>query len=213
MKFVSLGFFILFLLSGCITDPNSLFRPDFGNKSKNRYETPPAEKQHAGKQDITPSVSTSTNTDFSPHNKLSSAKHTRSEKISSELKLRGPEKTPVLVDQYYRQQLNLQKGDTVPGYTPPLPEKKDDSWWYRLFGTSKTLPPSASNSCYEGILTKEGVTCQAMRTVDGRLLTLGGPLRGFGAGDRVCVCGPPSVTSFCQQGTTIYVALIDDSCP
>ncbi len=213
MKFVSSAFFILFLLSGCMINPNSIFRPDFNNKSKSKYATPPADKRHAAKQNTAQSISKTKSTDLRLHSKINSGEQNRHARISSELKSRTSEKTPVLVDQYYRQQLNLHKGDTVPGYAPPPASKKNANWWNRLFGASNILPTSTSNNCYEGILTKEGVTCQAMRTGDGRLLTLGGPLRGFGPGDRVCVCGPPSVTSFCQQGTTIYIALIDDSCP
>ena len=212
MKLIPLAFFILCLLSGCLTIPNSLFRPDFANKPKSGYPIPPADKRQSGKQNTTQSVSNPTNTNLSHHNELNSGNHERPASISSELKSRTPEKTPMLVDQYYRQQLSLHKGDTMPGYAPPPATKKDDSWWYQFFGASKTLPPSTSTTCYEGILTKEGVTCQAMRTGDGRLLTLGGALRGFGPGDHVCVCGPPSVTSFCQQGTTIYIARIDKSC-
>ena len=212
MKLVSLAFFILCLLSGCLTNPKSIFRPDFANKSKSGYPIPPADKRQSAMQNTTQSISNPTTTDSSHQNEFNSVNHERPARISSELNSRIPGKTPMLVDQYYRQQLSLQKGDTNPGSAPPPVTKKDDSWWYRLFGASKTLPPSTSNNCYEGILTKEGVTCQAMRTDDGRLLTLGGALRGFGPGDRVCVCGPPSVTSFCQQGTTIYIALIDKSC-
>lgn len=212
MKLIPLAFFILCLLSGCLTIPNSIFQPDFANKSKSGHPIPPADKQQSAKQNTTQSISNPTNTNLSHHNEPNSGNHERPARISSELKSRLPEKTPILVDQYYRQQLNLHKGDTMPGYAPPTTPKTDDSWWYRLFGASKTLPPSTSTNCYEGILTNEGVTCQAMRTGDGRLLTLGGALRGFGPGDRVCVCGPPSVTSFCQQGTTIYIALIDKSC-
>lgn len=213
MKLVPLAFFILCLLSGCLTNTNSIFRPDFTNKSKSGYPIPPPDTRQAAKQNATQSTSNPRRTDLSHHHGLNFGSHERPARISSELNSRNSEKTPLSVDQYYRQQLSLHKGDTMPGYAPPPAIKKDDSWWYRLFGASKTLPPSTSTNCYEGILTKEGVTCQAMRTGDGRLLTLGGALRGFGPGDRVCVCGPPSVTSFCQQGTTIYIALIDKSCP
>ncbi len=213
MKFVSQAFVILFLLSGCMTSPNSIFRPDFKNEPKSTHTNPPADNRYAAKQNTTRSIPKTKSTDLSHHNKLDSGGHKRTARIPSELKSRVSEKTPLSVDQYYRQQLNLHRGDTVPSYAPPAATKKKGSWLYRLFGASKTLPPPTSNNCYEGILTKEGVTCQAMRTNDGRLLTLGGPLRGFGPGDRVCVCGPPSETSFCQQGTTIYLALIDDICP
>jgi len=71
---------------------------------------------------------------------------------------------------------------------------------------------AAQDGCYRGRLTAEGNTCQAMRTDGGDLLTLAGPLRGFGSGDAVCVCGIPSARQFCGQGLTLLVREIGDSC-
>ena len=68
------------------------------------------------------------------------------------------------------------------------------------------------DGCYRGRLTDEGDTCQAMRTEDGALFTLGGPLRGFGPGNRVCVCGFPAAEPFCRQGTTFIIREISDNC-
>jgi hypothetical protein len=71
---------------------------------------------------------------------------------------------------------------------------------------------AATGGCYRGRLTAEGNTCQAMRTDGGDLLTLAGPLRGFGAGDTVCVCGIPATQQFCGQGVTLLIREIDADC-
>ena len=71
---------------------------------------------------------------------------------------------------------------------------------------------SVPDGCYRGRLTDEGDTCQAMRADGGALFTLGGPLRGFGPGDRVCVCGFPAAQPFCRQGTTFIIREISDNC-
>jgi len=71
---------------------------------------------------------------------------------------------------------------------------------------------AATGGCYRGRLTAEGNTCQAMRTSAGDLLTLAGPLRGFGNGDTVCVCGIPSAQQFCGQGVTLLIREIDTDC-
>ena len=60
----------------------------------------------------------------------------------------------------------------------------------------------------KGVLTDEGVECQAFRTDAGELYTLVGDLRGFQVGDRVCVAGTIAEFSFCQQGLTIVVIWI-----
>ncbi|WP_071795193.1 lytic transglycosylase [Natronohydrobacter thiooxidans] len=57
-----------------------------------------------------------------------------------------------------------------------------------------------------GILTPEGVECQAMRGHDGQLYTLTGDLDGHDDGDVVQVRGEVQEVSICQQGTTIDVA-------
>ena len=57
-----------------------------------------------------------------------------------------------------------------------------------------------------GILTDEGVECQAMRSKDdNKLFTLIGNLEGFKNGDQVQVIGKIAEVSFCMQGTTIAV--------
>lgn len=71
---------------------------------------------------------------------------------------------------------------------------------------------AAAGGCYRGRLTAEGNTCQAMRTDGGDLLTLAGPLRGFAAGDAVCVCGVPATQQFCDQGVTLLIREISDNC-
>jgi LysM repeat protein len=55
-----------------------------------------------------------------------------------------------------------------------------------------------------GVLTGEGVECQAMRGDDGRLYTFS-RIRGYGPGDYVEVRGTIAEFSFCMQGTTINV--------
>jgi LysM repeat protein len=55
-----------------------------------------------------------------------------------------------------------------------------------------------------GVLTNEGVECQAMRSTDGRLITFA-HIPGYEAGDLVEVSGTIADFSFCQQGTTINV--------
>lgn len=91
------------------------------------------------------------------------------------------------------------------GQTQPTPGSA--SGW-----TARTARSAATDGCYRGKLTGEGNTCQAMRTENGSLLTLAGPLRGFGTGDPVCVCGVPASQQFCHQGLTLLIREISDSC-
>jgi LysM repeat protein len=56
-----------------------------------------------------------------------------------------------------------------------------------------------------GVMTDEGVECQAMRGQDGQLYTLIGDLEGYGSGDPVEVRGSEPEVDFCQQGVTIEV--------
>jgi len=77
---------------------------------------------------------------------------------------------------------------------------------------SGTRTVAAQSGCYRGKLTEEGNTCQAMRTDGGDLMTLAGPLRGFGPGDAVCVCGIPASQQFCNQGLTLLIREISDTC-
>ena len=61
-----------------------------------------------------------------------------------------------------------------------------------------------------GILTDEGVECQALRTANGQLYTLSGDLGGFKTGDKVRVKGEIAQVSTCQQGITIAVEKIQE---
>ena len=56
-----------------------------------------------------------------------------------------------------------------------------------------------------GVLTPEGVECQAMRDQGGKLYTLLSVPNGFQNGDLVVVLGKIATVSFCMQGTTIQV--------
>jgi len=73
--------------------------------------------------------------------------------------------------------------------------------------------------CVRGRLTGEGVECQALRGVDGKLYTLGKPKvaakSGVEAGVEVCACGGVVAASVCMQGTTIAVTRMShpDDCP
>jgi hypothetical protein len=81
----------------------------------------------------------------------------------------------------------------------------------RSYRPSTRTAAAAQSGCYRGRLTEEGNTCQAMRTEGGELMTLAGPLRGFGAGDSVCVCGIPASRPFCNQGMTLLIREISDT--
>lgn len=70
-----------------------------------------------------------------------------------------------------------------------------------------------AQSCVRGSLTAEGVECPALRARDGGLYTLAGDLKGFEAGDEVCVCGAPAMVSICMQGATIVLSHIGRNCP
>ena len=59
-----------------------------------------------------------------------------------------------------------------------------------------------------GTITREGVTCTALRGDDGRLYTIAGQTGEFQPGDRVRVTGDVAQMSFCQQGTTVNVRSI-----
>jgi hypothetical protein len=71
--------------------------------------------------------------------------------------------------------------------------------------TPPAPPPQTAEICVAGTLTTEGIECPALRGEDGRLYTLTGDTRGYGPGDRVCVCGTLPEVSICMQGTTIGV--------
>ncbi len=59
-----------------------------------------------------------------------------------------------------------------------------------------------------GTITREGVTCTALRGDDGRLYTITDQPGGFRPGDRVRITGDVAEMSFCQQGTTINLRSI-----
>ncbi|HEX6625455.1 MAG TPA: hypothetical protein VF064_17200 [Pyrinomonadaceae bacterium] len=67
--------------------------------------------------------------------------------------------------------------------------------------------------CYKGVLTDEGVECQAFRSEDGELFTLLGDLGGFSDGDKVVVCGTIAEISPCMQGTTLVISFIGKKAP
>lgn len=72
----------------------------------------------------------------------------------------------------------------------------------------KALPKPGKKVWVRGVLTDEGVECQALRGDDGILYTLAGPVEGYAVGDRVRVQGTIAEVSTCQQGTTIGVIKI-----
>ncbi|WP_019954175.1 LysM peptidoglycan-binding domain-containing protein [Yoonia vestfoldensis] len=59
-----------------------------------------------------------------------------------------------------------------------------------------------------GTITREGVTCTALRGDDGRLYTVTGQTAGLQPGDRVRITGEVAEMPFCQQGTTINLRSI-----
>jgi len=67
--------------------------------------------------------------------------------------------------------------------------------------------------CYAGVLTDEGVECQAFRSNEGELFTLLGDLGGFSVGDKVVVCGTIAEISPCMQGTTLVISYIGKKAP
>lgn len=87
-----------------------------------------------------------------------------------------------------------------------------------LVGQRLVVPAAAAEVTQEseteivtvtGVLTDEGVECQALRGDDGRLYTVAGDLEGFASGDRVRVEGRIAEMSFCMQGTTLTVERIE----
>ncbi|HEX2223060.1 MAG TPA: DUF5818 domain-containing protein [Thermoanaerobaculia bacterium] len=72
----------------------------------------------------------------------------------------------------------------------------------------KALPKPGKKVTVRGVLTDEGVECQALRGDDGILYTLAGRIEGYEVGDRVRVQGTIAEVSTCQQGTTIGVTKI-----
>lgn len=69
----------------------------------------------------------------------------------------------------------------------------------------------ASTLCLKGVLTDEGIECQAFRSVSDELFTLIGDLKGYKTGDKVVVCGVVADFSFCMQGTTLIMNWIGDA--
>lgn len=93
---------------------------------------------------------------------------------------------------------------TTPAVPPASPTSTSTS-------TSSTLappPPKVGAVTVVGILTDEGVECQALRSdSDHRLYTIGNQ-PGFKNGDRVIVTGSIAAMSVCQQGTTLAVSSV-----
>jgi hypothetical protein len=71
------------------------------------------------------------------------------------------------------------------------------------------LHPPAELVEVAGLLTDEGVECQALRAADGALFSLVGELRGFGPGDAVLVRGTIAEAGACREGTTIELISIE----
>jgi hypothetical protein len=68
--------------------------------------------------------------------------------------------------------------------------------------------------CIKGVLTDEGIECQALRTDDNELYTLiVDKINDFQNGERVYVCGTLAEASFCTQGKTIVVSWISSDIP
>lgn len=78
-----------------------------------------------------------------------------------------------------------------------------------------SAPPDDSRMmrCYRGVLTDEGVECQAFRSEDDELFTLIGDLEGYSVGDKVIVCGTIAEISPCMQGTTLVISYIGKKTP
>ena len=72
----------------------------------------------------------------------------------------------------------------------------------------EAAPGAEAPVTISGLLTREGVECQALRTDGGELFTLVGDLKGFRAGQRVRVTGQRLELSTCQQGITLRVSNI-----
>ncbi|HVT05141.1 MAG TPA: hypothetical protein VHL58_17390 [Thermoanaerobaculia bacterium] len=77
--------------------------------------------------------------------------------------------------------------------------------------TPKPSPPKPDSSITViGVLTDEGVECQALRSdSDQRLYTIGGNHAGLKNGDHVKVTGTVARMSVCQQGVTLAVTSIE----
>ena len=221
MKKAAAALILIFIISACSETVDSVFRPDFGIQSSDLQSSknyiPPsatarARAEKTAKKTGAPKLAPARKVDpYIPS--LGQPVGNSSLNGKSPLSLPTALMTPSKVDTYYEQQLKLHQGNTKPNSASPRSPPKERSWFGLIFGSDAPTPQAnPPSNCYIGKLTTEGVSCQAMRTLKGRLLTLGGPLRGFGPGDSVCVCGPLAETSFCQQGTTIYVAQIDTRC-
>jgi hypothetical protein len=79
--------------------------------------------------------------------------------------------------------------------------------------TSQQTDDSRPILIRHGVLTAEGIQCQAFRDESGVLYTLVGDLGGFVSGDQVQVIGRMVAMSICMQGTTLEVLGIAASSP
>lgn len=77
----------------------------------------------------------------------------------------------------------------------------------RLPGSDAPEAPGTGMNV-SGVLTEEGVECQAMRGHDGQLYSLVGDIDAYESGDVVEVRGTSPEVSICMQGTTIEVEAI-----
>lgn len=88
------------------------------------------------------------------------------------------------------------------------PKEKVEKGMRNTVVQGKAMPKPGKNVVVRGVLTDEGVECQALRGDDGVLYTLAGRIEGYEVGDRVRVQGTVAEVSICQQGTTIDVKKI-----
>ena len=221
MKKAASALLLIFFLCACAETVDSVLRPNFGTQSsdpqsRDKYSPPSAASRTQAAQTAIKTGSAKHNlprkiNPYSPS--LGQTAENTNRRSNSPFLSPTERQIPSGVNTHYEQQLKLQKRDPTPDFVLSTPPPKEQSWFGSMFGNNDPEPQSnAPSNCYSGKLTTEGVSCQAMRTNKGRLLTLGGPLRGFRAGDAVCFCGPVAKTSFCQQGITIYLAHIDVRC-
>ena len=77
--------------------------------------------------------------------------------------------------------------------------------------TPEASQPPDGTVIVSGMLTPEGIQCQALRGEEGRLYTLDGNIEPFHLGDRVEVRGKVAEMSICMQGTTIIVESIEQA--
>ena len=76
----------------------------------------------------------------------------------------------------------------------------------RIVPSPPTVPPFIpADLRITGTVTREGVSCPALRGDDGRVYTLVGAFDPLHPGDRVQVIGREAQSAICMQGTTVHV--------